>query len=155
MKRRFWHLCKASKQYLSFNAYYVFDLDFCNPAKENEKELIENLVGYSRGNFLVPALGVSSIDELNQRLWHDCINYRNTRQIKTREHSIKIMCQEELHFLNATPLFRFGTSKTIISTEDDYSAVCYEETIIQKTAVIYGTILRTVLSAIFIKKLIL
>lgn len=37
-----------------FSAHYVFATDFCNIASGNEKGLVENLVGYSRNNFLVP-----------------------------------------------------------------------------------------------------
>jgi transposase len=127
VKEGFGIYAKPQNKYLSFSAHYAFDLDFCNPAKGNEKGLVENLVGYSRRNFLVPIPRVSSIDELNEKLWNDCLNYRNTHQIKTIEYPVNVMYEEEFHFLNAVPLFRFDTSKTIIATVDDYSTVRYEK----------------------------
>lgn len=127
VKEGFGIYAKPQNKYLSFSAHYAFDLDFCNPAKGNEKGLVENLVGYSRRNFLVPVPRVSSIDELNQKLWNNCLQYRDTHQIKTREHPVKIMYQEELYFLNTVPLFRFDTSKTLIATVDDYSTIRYEK----------------------------
>lgn len=127
VKEGFGIYAKPQNKYLSFSAHYAFDLDFCNPAKGNEKGLVENLVGYSRRNFLVPVPRVSSIDELNQKLWNNCLNYRDTHKVSGREHSVKLMYQEEKRFLHSIPLFRFDTSKTVIATVDDYSTVKYEK----------------------------
>ncbi len=49
----------------SLRAHYLFDSEFCNPAKGNEKGAVENLVGYCRRNTLVPVPDVASLDELN------------------------------------------------------------------------------------------
>jgi transposase len=68
VKEGFGIYAKPQNRYLSFSAHYAFSLDFCNPSKGNEKSLVENLVGYSRRNFLVPVPRVSSIEELNQKL---------------------------------------------------------------------------------------
>lgn len=127
VKEGFGIYAKPQNRYLSFSAHYAFDLDFCNPGKGNEKGLVENLVGYARRNFFVPVPRVSSLDELNQKLWNDCLNYRERHQIKGRVHSVKVMYQEELPLLNSVPLFRFDTSKTIIASVDDYSTVRYEK----------------------------
>lgn len=118
---------KPQNKYRSFSAHYAFDLDFCNPAKGNEKSLVENLVGYSRRNFLVPIPRISSIDELNQMLWKDCLKYRETHKVQSRNHSVSILYQEELRCLNAIPKFQFDTSKTVIAGVDDYSTVRYEK----------------------------
>ena len=111
VKEGFGLYAKPQKKYLSFSAHSAVDLDFCNPAKGNEKSLVENLVGYSRRNFLVPVPRVSSIDELNKKLWKDCLKYRETHKVQNRNNSVNIMYQEELRFLNAIPIFRFDTSK--------------------------------------------
>lgn len=52
VKEGFGLYAKPQNKYLSFSTHYAFDLDFCNPAKGNEKGLVENLVGYSRRTFL-------------------------------------------------------------------------------------------------------
>jgi transposase len=52
----------------SLKAHYLFDADFCNPGKGNEKGSVENLVGYVRRNALVPVRNFDSWDELNAHL---------------------------------------------------------------------------------------
>lgn len=127
VKEGFGLYAKPQNKYLSFSAHYAFDLDFCNPAKGNEKGLVENLVGYSRRNFLVPVPRVSSIDELNQQLWNDCLKYRAIHQIQNRNHTVSVMYQEELRCLNAIPRYRFDTSKTAVASVDDYSTIRFEK----------------------------
>jgi transposase len=118
---------KPQDKYLSFSAHYAFSLDFCNPASGNEKSLVENLVGYSRRNFLVPVPRVSDIDELNRKLWNDCISYREKHKIDHRQLSVSVMYQEETRFLNTIPMYRFDTSKTAMAKVDDFSTVRYEK----------------------------
>ena len=118
---------KPQNKYLSFSAHYAFDLDFCNPAKGNEKGLVENLVGYSRRNFLVPVPRISSIEELNQTLWNKCLEYRKNHKVQGRDHSVNMMYQAELSFLNTIPAFRFDTSKTVIARVDDYSTARFDK----------------------------
>lgn len=52
----------------SLKAHYLFDADFCNPAKGNEKGAVENLVGYVRRNALVPVRDYPSFEVLNAHL---------------------------------------------------------------------------------------
>lgn len=127
VKEGFGLYAKPQSKYLSFSAHYAFSQDFCNPGKGNEKSLVENLVGYSRRNFLVPIPRVSSIDELNQKLWNDCLKYRENHKVQNRNNSVSVMYQEELRFLNSIPRFRFDTSKTVVASVDDYSTVRFEK----------------------------
>ncbi len=127
VKEGFGLYAKPQNKYLSFSAHYAVALDFCNPGKGNEKGLVECLVGYSRRNFLVPVPRVSSIDELNQKLWSDCLNYRSTHKVQNRTHSVDIMYQEELQFLNPIPKYRFDTSKTMVATVNDFSTVRFDK----------------------------
>lgn len=118
---------KPQDKYLSFSAHYAFSLDFCNPASGNEKGLVENLVGYSRRNFLVPVPRVDDIEELNRKLWNDCISYRRKHKVAHRQHPVHVMYEEETRCLNTIPRYRFDTSKTAIAKVDDFSTVRYEK----------------------------
>lgn len=127
VKEGFGIYAKPQDRYLSFSAHYAFITDFCNPAKGNEKGLVENLVGYARRNFLVPVPRITDIEELNRKLWKDCLAYRDSHKIERREHPVSTMYQEELRSLNGIPLYRYDTSKTAISRVDDFSTVRYEK----------------------------
>ena len=127
VKEGFGHYAKPQAKYLSFSAHYAFDLDFCNPAKGNEKGLVENLVGYSRRNFLVPVVHVPDIASLNRQLLASCLEYRKAHKIQGRNQSVLEMATEENLFLNAIPKFRFDTSKTVVAKTDDYSTVRFEK----------------------------
>jgi len=118
---------KPQAKYLSFSSHYAFSLDFCNPASGNEKGLVENLVGYSRRNFLVPVPRVADMEELNRTLWSDCIHYREKHKVEHRQNPVNVMYQEEAKFLNAIPKYRFDTSKTAIAKVDDFSTIRYEK----------------------------
>jgi transposase len=127
VKEGFGLYAKPQARYRSFSAHYAFDLDFCNPAKGNEKGLVENLVGYSRRNFLVPVLHVSSIEELNLHMLSACQEYRKHHRIQGRNKTVLEMSIEETRFLAGIPKFRFDTSKTVVAKTDDYSTVRFEK----------------------------
>jgi len=127
VKEGFGLYAKPQDKYLSFSAHYAFKPDFCNPAKGNEKGLVENLVGYSRRNFLVPVPRIKSIDELNQKLIKSCLKYRQNHKIATRTHSVALMYQEELQMLNPIPRYLFDTSKSKIAKVDDFSTIRYDK----------------------------
>lgn len=89
----------------SLRAHYLFDSEFCNPAKGNEKGTVENLVRYVRQNTMVPLPNVSSIEELNQILLSWC---EKQKQIRIKE------WEQEVKELRPLPSVPFKCSKTHI-----------------------------------------
>ena len=55
-----------------FMMHYRFQADFCNPDKGNEKGNVENKVGYTRRNMLVPVPVVTDFDAYNEELLRRC-----------------------------------------------------------------------------------
>ena len=55
-----------------FMLHYRFSADFCNPAKGNEKGNVENKVGYTRRNMLVPVPTITDFDAFNAELLTLC-----------------------------------------------------------------------------------
>jgi len=127
VKEGFGLYAKPQAKYQAFSAHYAFATDFCNPAKGNEKGLVENLVGYSRRNFLVPVPRVPDIAELNRKLWDDCLAYRENHKVESRQHPVRILYQEEIQCLMAIPAYRYDTSKTVMAKVDDFSTVRYQK----------------------------
>lgn len=87
----------------SLRAHYLFDSEFCNPAKGNEKGTVENLVRYVRQNTMVPLPDVSSLEELNQILLSWC---EKQKQIRIKE------WEQEVKELRPLPSVPFKCSKT-------------------------------------------
>ncbi|MBI5197071.1 MAG: IS21 family transposase [Nitrospirae bacterium] len=58
--------------FIAFRSHYLFEANFCNPARGNEKGHVEGLVGCVRRNALVPIPEVASLSELNRILEQWC-----------------------------------------------------------------------------------
>jgi len=121
VKEGFGKHAKATDKYRMFSAHYAFTPEFCNIASGNEKGLVENLVGYSRRNFLVPVPRVNSIEELNELLIKKCLNYRITNKIDTRSKSVYEEYQYEKPYLQKLPVLKYDTSRTEVLNVNDYS----------------------------------
>lgn len=63
----------------SLRAHYLFDSNFCNPARGNEKGTVENLVKFARRNTMVPVPTVNSLEELNEKLLAWCDREKQRR----------------------------------------------------------------------------
>ena len=116
----------AQDYYRIFAAHYVFATDFCNVASGNEKGLVENLVGYSRNNFLVPVPWVDSMDSLNEQLLVSCLQYRNTHKVQGRSQTVKEMFATEQSCLHPVAPYRYETAKVTTPTVGDYSTVRFD-----------------------------
>lgn len=117
----------ATDGYAAFAAHYAFQTDFCNIASGNEKGLVENLVGYSRRNFMVPVPKAKSLEELNAKLIEDCLNYRKTHKVQSRTISVNEAYHEEQLYLHSVPVYRYDTSRTATPEVGDYSTVRFEK----------------------------
>jgi transposase len=51
--------------FLALQSHYLFEQAFANVARGNEKGGVENLVGYSRRNFMVPLPAFENFEGLN------------------------------------------------------------------------------------------
>ena len=128
VKEGFGIYAKPQARYLYFSAHYAFGLDFCNPAKGNEKGMVENLVSYARRNFCVPVPRINCIEDFNQKLWNNCLKYRESHKVESRQQQVFAQYPQELNHLRAIPLYRYDASKTAIVRVDDYSTVKFEKT---------------------------
>ena len=116
----------AQDYYRMFSAHYVFATDFCNIASGNEKGLVENLVGYSRKNFLVPVPRVDSMESLNEQLLERCLQYRSTHKVQGRSQSVREMFLTEQAFLHPVAPYRYETARIATPSVGDYSTVRFD-----------------------------
>lgn len=119
----------------ALQAHYVFKAEFCNVRSGNEKGIVENLVGNSRRNALVPLPHVQSMDELNNDY---LLSWCNKSALQTRVphsketvHEQWLKEKEALHPLPATEfeacrttLCRVSKISTITFDTNQYSVPC-------------------------------
>jgi transposase len=67
------------ERFVEFSSLYLYESEFCNPAKGNEKGRIENQIGFIRENFFVPIPKFATIEELNDRLLSFLISVSRTK----------------------------------------------------------------------------
>ena len=61
-----------SDGFFRFMLHHRFAADFCTPGKGNEKGNVENKVGYTRRNMLVPVPTITDFDAFNEELLMRC-----------------------------------------------------------------------------------
>lgn len=71
-----------SDGFARFKLHYRFAAEFCNPASGNEKGNVENKVGYSRRNMLVPVPVIEDFDSFNKELFRRCDEDHNRPHYK-------------------------------------------------------------------------
>lgn len=102
--------------FIALRTHYLYDADFCNPAKGNEKGGVEGLVRYVRQNFFVPMPEFRSFEELNQYLYDCCLRHRNKLTLWEAE-------QRELRPLPQLP---FPCHRHVEARVNTYSMVQFE-----------------------------
>ena len=108
-----------------FMLHHRFVADFCNPAAGNEKGNVENKVGYTRRNLLVPVPTITDFDAFNAELLARCDADHN-REHYEQEATIRELWNEDKNNLLALPeygyeVFRYeslAVSKTGFVTVD-------------------------------------
>jgi hypothetical protein len=117
---------KLHESFKRFQAYYNFTPRFCNPGQGHEKGGVEGLVGYARRNYLVPVPEADSVDELNRRLWDQCMAYGGHR-IAGREKTVNEQYEEETGLLVPLPSIPFSNIESSAGKVDKYSTVIIDK----------------------------
>ena len=125
VKEGFGLYAKPQAAYQALSAHYAFDMHFTNINSGNEKSLVENLVGWSRRNILVPVPRVETIEELNQILLTGCLDYRH-HQIQGRSQTVGQQSETDCYALHPLPAFIFDTSKSLSARVYDDSTVQFD-----------------------------
>jgi len=116
---------KPQAGYQALGAHYAFKTHFTNINSGNEKSLVENLVGWSRRNLMVPIPRVDSIDELNELLIAGCLEYRK-HHIQGRSQTVGEQSKADCHALIPLPEYNFDTSRTVNSRVYDDSTFQFD-----------------------------
>ncbi len=117
---------KEQESFKKFHAYYSFTAKFCNPDSGNEKGGVEGLVGFARRNYMVPIPKAESIEELNEKILHSCLEY-GTHRIDGREKSVNELFEEEKTHLLEIPSHPFSNIETVDGKVNPYATVVLDK----------------------------
>ncbi|MBW2202304.1 MAG: IS21 family transposase [Deltaproteobacteria bacterium] len=113
---------RLQENFLKLKAYYSFTPRFCNPGQGHEKGGIEGLVGYARRNYMVPVPVADSLDQLNERLLIQCLNFGSHRTAG-RDKTVGELYEQEKQFLLPLPNVPFSNIDTWSGKADKFSTV--------------------------------
>jgi len=96
-----------SDGFYRFMLHHRFGADFCNPAKGNEKGNVENKVGYTRRNMLVPVPKIIDFEEFNEELLRLCDEDHAEREHYEHGSLISELWEEEKKQLLKLPAYEY------------------------------------------------
>ena len=114
------------EQFSKFKAYYSFDARFCNPDSGHEKGGVEGLVGVARRNYMVPIPEAKSLDDLNEKILHQCVAYGN-HKIAGRDRKVNELYEDEKPHLMGLPAEAFSNVHTCNGRADKYATVIVDK----------------------------
>jgi transposase len=115
------------ERFVEFSSLYLYQADFCNPARGNEKGRIENLVGFIRENFFVPIPKFATLEELNDRLLSFLISVARTKiHPESPDKTRHDVFEEEKGSLIPLPAHGYECCRVTHAAVTSYSTVHFE-----------------------------
>lgn len=105
--------------FLRFKNHYRFEVEFCGPARGNEKGHVENKVGYTRRAWLSPPPVMEDYAALAERLWADALADMQRPHYK-KGVSIAELWEADRAALLPLPAIPFEVARLDRATLDNY-----------------------------------
>jgi transposase len=102
---------ELTESFLALRSHYLFRSHLCNVGQANEKGVVENLIGYSRRNFLVPVLSFPRWEAFNDYLETQC-NKRLLLKASGKDKTIGALLEEERKCFLPLPASEFEACRT-------------------------------------------
>ena len=110
-----------------FMLHHRFKADFCTPGKGNEKGNVENKVGYTRRNMLVPVPTITDFDAFNEELLQRC-DEDHERAHYERGVLIRELWEEDKKNLMNLPEYEYDVFNYASLKVDDYGFIRLDTT---------------------------
>ncbi|MHC4505046.1 MAG: IS21 family transposase [Planctomycetota bacterium] len=119
------HERELTAGFLQFKSHYLFDTHFCRVRRANEKGVAENMVRYSRQNFLVPVPQVASLEELNRQLEERC-RRELSRKLRGKTKTKGELLEKDRRAFLELPAARFDACRKRSTCASSMSLVRFE-----------------------------
>lgn len=118
---------EEQETFVALKAHYLFEAEFCNRARGNEKGMVEGLVGYVRRNALTPVPAIPSLDVLNDTIllpW--CERNANTERVPHSSDLIGSVYEREKALLHPLPPSPFEACRMQAATVSKMSTLTFD-----------------------------
>lgn len=110
-----------------FMLHHRFKADFCNPSKGNEKGSVENKVGYTRRNMLVPVPTIADFAVFNEELLRLC-DEDHRREHYEQGKLLSELWEEDKRHLLALPEYEYEVFRYESLKVDNYGFIRIDTT---------------------------
>ena len=114
-----------TREFLRLESHYLFSHHFCLVRRPNEKGHTENLVGYSRRNFLVPVPEFEDFEVFNEGMADDCRRDLQ-RQLRGKEGTKAELLEEDRQAMLPLPLQAFESRRVEACQANSLSLVRFD-----------------------------
>jgi transposase len=114
-----------TREFLRLESHFLFTHHFCRVGRGNEKGVVENLVGYSRRNFLVPVREFGSFAELNAHLTAAC-TADLTRRVRGKTDTKAELLEIDRAAMLSLPAEEFEPRRVIAASANSLSLVRFD-----------------------------
>jgi hypothetical protein len=115
---------KKTRAFSELQSHYLFAEKFGRPAKGNDKGKVENLVGYTRRNFMVPIPRAASWEALNEQFIRDAMA-RRAQRLRGHRETIGERFERDRAALLSLPAARFEACDKTTARVSSISLVRY------------------------------
>ncbi len=115
---------KKTRAFSELLSHYLFAVKFGRPAKGNDKGKVENLVGYTRRNFMVPIPRAASWEALNEQFIRDAMA-RRAQRLRGHRETIGERFERDRAALLPLPAARFEACDKVTARVSSISLVRY------------------------------
>lgn len=117
---------EEQETFVALQAHYLFEAEFCNARRGNEKGIVEGLVGFVRRNALTPLADVGSLEALNRNIllpW--CEHSARTHGVPHTTETVAEVYARERAFLHPLPAAPFEACRVQAATVSKMSTVMF------------------------------
>jgi transposase len=116
---------KTTKEFLRLQSHYLFQEHFCLVRRPNEKGQVERLIGFARKQFFVPVPQVNSLEELNQQLEQQVLEFQEKRAVGKQQTKRELFEEERKQWL-PLPTRSFEARRLTTVHADTQALICFE-----------------------------
>jgi len=115
-----------TEAFMRFQLHHRFEVDFCGPARGNEKGNVENKVGYTRRQWLCPIHPLNSFEELGELLAAEAVKDMDRVHYKA-DRKISDLWEEERPKLLPLPNVPFEAMRLDSAVLNNYAQFRFEK----------------------------